>query len=197
MKMMLLNTKPVIKKIMKGSNIVRRICFKVINHPFFEWFIFACIIINTLVLTLNWYNIPNIMTQVVTIFNYVFACIFTIEAIFKITALGWPYFRDSWNKFDFIIVLATLLGIILDQTTSVSVGGKATIARAFRVARLFRIVKRAKVLKIITDTLIVTLPSLMNVGGLLFLILYIYSILGMQLFSGIKFNEGLDERSNF
>lgn len=116
MKMMLLNTKPVIKKIMNTSNIVRKVCFKIINHPSFEWFIFACIITNTIVLTLNWYGIPTIVTQIVTIFNYIFAAIFTIEAILKIIALGLFYFRDNWNKFDFIIVVATLLGIIIDLT---------------------------------------------------------------------------------
>jgi len=77
------------------------------------------------------------------------------------------------------------------------VGGKATIARAFRVARLFRIVKRAKVLKIIIDTLIVTLPSVMNVGGLLLLIIYVYAILGMQILSGIKLGPFLNNRANF
>ena len=83
------------------------------------------------------------------------------------------------------------------MTTHFSVGGKATIARAFRVARLFRIIKKAKVLRIIIDTLIVTLPSLMNVGGLLLLIIYIYAVLGMQLFAGLKLQTDLNERTNF
>jgi len=55
------------------------------------------------------------------------------------------------------------------------------------VLRIFRLIQRAKVLKIIIDTLIATLPSLANVGGLLLLILFIFSVLGMQLFGKIKF----------
>lgn len=197
MKMMLLNTKPVIKKMVNTTNIVRKVCFLFIMHPAFEWFIFGCIISNTIVLTIHWYLIPPIIVTVVSILNYIFAAIFAIEAILKIIALQRAYFRDSWNKFDFVIVIATLIGLILDQTTNVAVGGKATIVRAFRVMRLFRIIKRAKVLKIIVDTLIITLPSLMNVGGLLLLIIYIYSILGMQLFAGIKLGINLNKRTNY
>ena len=135
---------------------------------------------------------------VVTYINYAFTFLFALEDAIKIIGLGVKsYFRENWNKFDFIILLATLIGIILDYTTAVSVGGKATLIRSFRVVRIFRLIKRAKVLKIIIDTLIVSLPSLMNIGGLLILILYIYSVLGMQLFSFIKLKHHLNHRANF
>lgn len=52
-------------------------------------------------------------------------------------------------------------------------------------------------LKFITDIFIVTLPQLMNVGGLLLIVLYIYAIFGVQLFAKIKLNEALDDRWNF
>lgn len=37
----------------------------------------------------------------------------------------------------------------------------------------------------------------MNVGGLLLIVLYIYSIFGVQMFAMIKFNRGIDDRWNF
>lgn len=70
MKMMLLNTKPVIKKIITTGNslklfflsllslignIIKRICFRIVNHNLFEWVVFSMIILNTLTLTLLWY----------------------------------------------------------------------------------------------------------------------------------------------
>ena len=45
--------------------------------------------------------------------NYIFAGVFTIEAMIKIVALGKVYFKDKWNIFDFVVVVATLIGIIL------------------------------------------------------------------------------------
>jgi hypothetical protein len=179
MKMMLLNTKPVIKKIVNTSFKIRIVCFKIANSRAFEGVILGCIILNTIVLTLDWYQMPKSVENIETILNYFFTVIFSVEVIIKVIAFQRAYFRSNWNRFDFLIVLASLVGIILDQTTELSLGGKATIVRAFRVVRLFRIIKKAKVLKIIIDTLIVTLPHLANVGGLLLLILYIYTILGI------------------
>lgn len=141
---------------------------------------------------------PDEVEAVLEMFNVIFTVIFNGEAVLKLIALRGAYFRDHWNRFDLLIAIVSVIGIILDYTTNVSVGGKATIIRTFRVVRLFKIVKRAKVLKLITDTFIVTLPHLMNVGGLLLLILYIYAIIGMEMFSGILLSEeGITERWNF
>lgn len=54
-----------------------------------------------------------------------------------------------------------------------------------------------KNLRVLFTTLLVTLPSLANVGSLLFLLLFVYSIMGMQLFAFVKFGDTLDEHANF
>jgi hypothetical protein len=46
-------------------------------------------------------------------------------------------------------------------------------------------------------TFIVTLPALINVGGLLFLLLYLFSVLGMNLFSTVKIAEPINDHANF
>ncbi len=114
-----------------------------------------------------------------------------MEATIKICAFGSEYFRDNWNKFDFCVVIFSLVGIVLDLSTSIQFGGKMTVMRACRCIRIFRLINRAKVLKLVVETFIISLPSLGNIGGLLFLIIYVYSILGMQMFSGIKLNDDL------
>ena len=44
--------------------------------------------------------------------NYFFSGIFTIEATIKIFALGFKsYFHNSWNKFDFFVVIFSLIDI--------------------------------------------------------------------------------------
>ena len=65
---------------------------------------------------------PNIVNDVNDILNYVFAAIFTIEAIIKIIAFGKFYFKDNWNIFDFIIVIGTAIAIILSSSISISIG---------------------------------------------------------------------------
>ena len=130
---------------------------------------------------------PSFVTDKIALTNKVFAGIFTLEAIIRINGMRAKYFKENWNLFDFFIVLISLLSILLESLLGVGVGSQTTLVRAFRVMRVLRLIKRAKVLKIIIDTFIVTLPSLANVGGLLLLIVYIYAVLGVQLFAEIKF----------
>ena len=72
-----------------------------------------CIILNTCVLAINWFDEPKSVTNATEIINYIFMAIFTLEAILKIIAMKLAYFKDSWNLFDFTIVVLTLSIMIL------------------------------------------------------------------------------------
>ena len=115
-------TKPKIKFLSTGNKF--RDFFKVvIENVWFDRFIFTCIILNTIILVLKWYDEPLSTQNIIEKFNYFFVAVFTIEAIFKIIALGLGYFKIGWNVFDFIIVIGTLAGIALSRiTTDFSVG---------------------------------------------------------------------------
>ncbi len=126
-----------------------------------------------------------------------FAAIFTLEAVLKIIAYGRRYFLDGWNVFDFTIVVGTIAGIVMTLTSKVGLGASTSVIRSFRIGRVFKLVKRFKSLKIIFNTFIMTLPALANVGSLLLLFLYIYAILGMNLFATIKINGPMHELLNF
>ena len=147
----------------------------------------VCIILNTLVLGMTWLGEPPIISQVTEIMNYVFSGIFALEAMIKIIGMGRrPYFKDSWNWFDFFIVCGTVLSISITVFTNIEIGPQTTLIRAFRISRIFRLVKKARRLQIIFETFIVTIPALTNVGGLLVLFLYLYSIMGVSLFAKVK-----------
>lgn len=45
--------------------------------------------------------------------NYVFAAIFIVEAVLKLIAFGKSYFQNSWNKFDFFVVVASILDVLI------------------------------------------------------------------------------------
>lgn len=109
-----------------------------------------------------------------------------IEAILKLLALRSFYFKDSWNVFDFLIVIGTFASILLTELTEFNIGAATTFIRAFRIARILRLVKKAKSLRIIFETFIITIPALSNVGGLLMLFLYMYSVLGVFLFAEVE-----------
>lgn len=71
------------------------------------------------------------------------------------------------------------------------------VMRVFRIARLMRLVEFAKGVRQLLLALMISLPALFNIGTLLFLVLFIYSIIGMSLFSRVKKEGSLDDIINF
>jgi hypothetical protein len=80
--------------------------------------------------------------------NYIFVVIFTSEFVIKIIGYGMRYFKDSWNTFDMIIVVLTLVSIAYGSNSSnSSIGPQTSVIRSFRIARVFLLFKRNKALK--------------------------------------------------
>ena len=106
-------------------------------------------------------------------FNYAFVAIFATEAVAKVLAFG-PgfYFRQYWNVFDCVVAVVSVIGVF------VSSGVGANVIRVFRIARVFRLIKRAKQLNDLFNTLVISSPSLWNIGSLLFVVFFIFAILG-------------------
>lgn len=80
------------------------------------------------------------------------------------------FFKNGWNVFDFVIVVITLLP--LEQS------GFAAIARMLRVFRVLRLFTARPELKAIIDMLIKAIPSIIDIVILMFIIFYIYAIVG-------------------
>jgi len=86
--------------------------FDVVESPKFEYFISAMIILNTLLMCMDYHGASEYYENVLFWLNNVFLLIFTVEAVLKLTAYG-PryYFFVNWNKFDFSIVIISLVTI--------------------------------------------------------------------------------------
>jgi len=101
----------------------------------------------------------------------------------KLVGYGLRYFRDSWNTFDMLIVILSIIGIILSETTTSKLGSQTTIVRSFRIIKIFYIFKKNKTLRSSLLTLMISLPAMTNIGSLLLLMNLIYSVLGVYLFA--------------
>lgn len=71
------------------------------------------------------------------------------------------------------------------------------VMRIFRIARLLRVLEFAKGIRQLLVALMISLPALFNVGTLLFLVLFIYAIIGMSAFGRVKKEGSLDDIVNF
>merc|ERR1719453_1623512 len=75
-----------------------------------------------------------------------------------------------------------------------------TVLRVMRIARVLRILRLIKNLKGLRDlvmTLVFAFPGLINVGALLGLVIFMYAVLGMNLFTFVAYGDDLNEVRNF
>ena len=164
----------------------------------FDAFIMGCIIANSIVMACEYHGMSDGYRAVLFWINVLFAVIFTIELIVKVMALGWKrYLMDSWNRFDCIIVFGTNVGLILFFAAGIEVGSIASVVRICRIGRIFRLINSAKSLNHYFTTIIVSLPSLYNIGLLLFLLFFIYSVMAVQIFGKVAYGDDYTNRANF
>ena len=165
---------------------IRNKAYKIANSTKFEYFIFSCIVVNLVLLTLTWYGDESQMELVINWINTGLAAVYTFEFFIKFTGYGFDYLKDAWNWLDFIIVLTAWIAFLLEQFSVVKLPTIMTIIRAFRILRILKVIKKMKELKRILETFIRSIPALINVGALWLLFLFIFAVLGVNLFATVK-----------
>merc|ERR1719424_2405677 len=107
-----------------------------------------------------------------------FAFIYYVEATIKSIALGCDgYFADSWCRFDFFLVCTSLVDQFATELLAAVLPLPPMllrVLRVFRILRILRLLKGAKQLRDLIVTMILSFPSLINVGSILALIMFIY-----------------------
>lgn len=83
--------------------------------------------------------------------NYIFTIIFIFEAMFKLFAFGKSYFKNSWNKFDFFVVISSIFDILIKALQNVITGG-GFLAVAPSIARIMRVLRVTRVLRLLNKT---------------------------------------------
>ena len=194
------------RKVLNSKNSVwfRRMCIDLAQSIRFEYFILTVILMNTCVLAAYYNEMSEQYEMVLEILNFIFMGIFTLEALIKIIAHKKAYFNDAWNIFDFIIIISAILIMIVMNFGFLSeIKGLTTAIRVLRVARMLRLFVKAKKLQIIFHTLVEVGPTLSSLGFLLLLSIYMFSIIGIQLFAMIDLRKipgvetELNQTSNF
>jgi hypothetical protein len=100
------------------SNEWRQPFYYISMNNYVNHFFTVCIVLNTIVLVLEWYGQSIIIREILDFINYSFAGIFTLEFVIKFIGYGSRYLRDGWNTFDMIIVILTIFSIAVDSSSS-------------------------------------------------------------------------------
>ena len=156
---------------------LRDFIHRLTNSYGFEYFIVGLILANAILLGVE--TLPAVMEHYhhwVALGHQVTLGVFIVEAALKMFA-QWPrpdrYFRDGWNIFDFSIIVLALVP---------ATGSFAIIARMARLMRLLRLVSAVQELRLIVATLVRSIPSMLHIVVLMSLMVYVYAIIGFQLF---------------
>ncbi|TGZ73626.1 hypothetical protein CRM22_001369 [Opisthorchis felineus] len=156
----------------------------------FEIFIFVCIFINTVALTLKYDGQRKEWGKLLDSLNYFFTAIFTVEFVLRLSAFSFRhYFSDVWNVVDFILVLGSYLDIILTQSDVKVTKFSVNFVRLFRVMRLVKLLSKEESIRQLLWTFIKSIQALPYVALLIAMIFFIYAVIGMQLFGQISIKE--------
>jgi voltage-gated sodium channel len=150
---------------------------RLVNSAAFTGTVVAVILANALVLGLQTY--PRLVVDygdLLDLLNALCLAFFVVEISLRVASYGrrpWDYFREGWNVFDFVAVgLAFVPGL----------RGNSTILRLARLARIVRVVHLLPDVRILITAVIRSLPPLASMAILTTLILFVYGMVGWQLF---------------
>jgi voltage-gated sodium channel len=157
-------------------------CKSIVNSKIFQRLILVTILLAGVVVGVQTYKAFAREHAIVlnTLDSFILG-IFVIEAVIKILAEGnrpQNYFRNPWNIFDFIIVVACLLGPVIDLGADF-----LPVLRLARILRVLRLVSAIPKLQLLVSCLLRSLPSMFYVSILLFLLFYIYGTMAVFLFA--------------
>ena len=157
-----------------------------------------CVLLNTVVMSMDRYGISPETEHILNLFNMVFTYIFIYEMAVKLLSIGpKKYCASKWNVLDGGIVLLSIIEIIFEaQTTQNSTSGSgvsafrtAKVFRMLRAIRVARILRALSTMKVIIGVISRSFHSFMYVILLLILFVFIYTLLGVQIYQG-KYDFG-------
>uniref|UniRef100_A0A286X9U2 Sodium channel protein n=1 Tax=Cavia porcellus TaxID=10141 RepID=A0A286X9U2_CAVPO len=185
-----LGTKKPLKPIPRPLNKCQGLVFDLVTHQLFDVFVMSLIALNMLCMMVETRHQSDYTTAVLEYLNTAFVIIFTVECLIKIFALRQYYFTNGWNLFDCVVVVLSIKTILFPPTL-------LRIIRLARIGRILRLVRAARGIRTLLFALMMSLPSLFNIGLLLFLVMFIYAILGMNCFSEMEKKGEIDDILNF
>ncbi|XP_010183792.1 PREDICTED: sodium channel protein type 5 subunit alpha-like [Mesitornis unicolor] len=184
------------KPIPRPLNVFQRLLFDIVSHKAFDITVVTLICLNMVVMMAE--NTQKSSKDVLNKINYFFVAVFTGECVIKILALRHYFFTSGWNLFDLAVVVLSLVSIGLSEGLQTLFS--PTLLRIFRLARIgriLRLVRKARGIRTLLFALLMSLPALFNIGLLLFLVMFIYAIVGMTNFACIGWEGGIDNLFNF
>mmetsp|Transcript_60952 Transcript_60952/g.199560 ORF Transcript_60952/g.199560 Transcript_60952/m.199560 type:complete len:704 (+) Transcript_60952:68-2179(+) len=117
----------------------------------------------------------------------IIAWVFLVDCVLHILVLGWSrYWSESKHKFDFVVtVMAVVVAIYVWIPSTQQDPRLVRTVATLRVLRLLRLLDRFHGFAVIFGTFLNTLPHAFAMARVLFCAMYVFSVLGTQIFGGV------------
>ncbi|WP_169079063.1 ion transporter [Microcella alkalica] len=141
----------------------------------FEFVVMGVIILNAAALAILTYDDahPTAIAAAVVV-DRAAIVFYTVEVVLRIISYGskpWMFFRNPWNVFDFVIVVA--IPFLNDGTVIFR------LVRLLRILRIFRFLPEARILML---SMFKSVAPLANLAVLIGFLMFIYAMAGVYLF---------------
>uniref|UniRef100_A0AAQ4Q9G9 Sodium channel protein n=1 Tax=Gasterosteus aculeatus aculeatus TaxID=481459 RepID=A0AAQ4Q9G9_GASAC len=187
------------KPIPRPQNPVQGMVFDFVTQQVFDISIMILICLNMVTMMVETDDQSEETENVLYWVNFIFIVVFTTEFLLKLFALRHYYFTNGWNIFDVVVVILSIVGMFLADIIEKYFVSPTLfrVIRLARIGRILRLIKGAKGIRTLLFALMMSLPALFNIGLLLFLVMFIFSIFGMSNFGYVKHGAGIDDLYNF
>ena len=169
-----------------------------------KWFICfeqLTIMLSVLAFSVTAFGDSHQKTAAIAAVNVFCSIVFWIFLLLKILGHREHFFYDSLNLVDLIMCVlgdAFVLHNALNGTDLILIPtGIVRLIRLPKMYVLFDMFKNEKGPANMFRTLVLTIPGIFNVGLVLFLLVFIFTTMGMQIFSKVAFYENYNDSANF
>lgn len=150
---------------------MRATLIRLVESQRFTMLVMVAVIANAIVLGVDTYGqLPQVVHDWCGRLDTIFIVFFVVEITVKLIAWRRGFFENSWNVFDLVVVLVSL------------VAGPFTLLRTFRVLRMLRIVSVVPPLRRVVEALVRAIPGIVAILGVLAVIFYIGAVLTTSLY---------------
>ena len=148
---------------------LKKICKSIIDNPLFGPFFTTLIVVNTLLLSMEYSGMPADYARALEICNLVLTIAFIVELALKVAGLGInEYAADRFNLFDAAVVLISIIEL------AAAGSGSLSALRAFRILRVLKLIRSWTSLQNFLYTVYLTVLDLGNFSFIVFLAIFIF-----------------------
>ena len=153
---------------------LRKKVTQLVDHPRFQHFIVALIVINSILIGLETsHTIMDKFGAIIDQIDLIILGVFIVEILLKVFAYRLGFFKNAWNLFDLAVILISVL----------PAANSFTVFRALRILRTLRLLKNMPKLRLIIESLLNAIPSIGWIAVLLMVIFYVFAVIGTNLFA--------------